>query len=125
MATSAPSLASARALAAPMPREPPVTRATLPESLRVMGCLHFLEFDATWICLRLWYRNRNYRNPLFPNLVIHGQASGLRGARDLRKSRGIAVICGSGQRARIVEGDRLDGGRTAGRADRPPVGLTT
>src|SRR5512143_3958779 len=32
MATSAPSSARARAMAAPMPREPPVTRATLPAS---------------------------------------------------------------------------------------------
>src|SRR5580693_7529321 len=97
MATSAPSLASARALAAPMPREPPVTRATLPVSFRVMACLHSFEFDGYWICLRLWYINRNYRNTLFPFMGgCHGQASGLRGARDFRKSRGIAVVCGGG-----------------------------
>jgi hypothetical protein len=52
--------ASARALAAPMPREPPVTRAVLPESFLVIGFLHRLNFDGAWICPRMWYRNRNY-----------------------------------------------------------------
>src|SRR5262245_36726980 len=69
MATLAPSSASASALAAPMPREPPVTRATLPESFLVMEVLHRLEFDATWICRPLWYSNRNYRNSFFPKIM--------------------------------------------------------
>src|SRR5437899_1698822 len=39
MATCAPSCARARAVAAPMPREPPVTSATLPASFLDMGRL--------------------------------------------------------------------------------------
>src|ERR1700704_7180134 len=70
MATLAPSSASARALAAPMPREPPVTRATLPESFLVIGFLHRLDFDGPWICLPVWYINRNYRNSLFPKWMM-------------------------------------------------------
>src|SRR6185437_4044476 len=70
MATLAPSSASARALAAPMPREPPVTRATLPERFLVIGFLRCLNSDNAWICLRLWYRNRNYGNSLFLKTTI-------------------------------------------------------
>ena len=47
-------------LAAPMPREPPVTRATLPESFLVIGFLRCLNSDGHWICRPVWYRNRNY-----------------------------------------------------------------
>jgi hypothetical protein len=43
-----------------MPREPPVTRATLPESFLVIGFLRCLNSDDHWICRLLWYRNRNY-----------------------------------------------------------------
>ena len=42
MATAAPSLASRLAIAAPMPREPPVTRATLPASLFVVSAMMIL-----------------------------------------------------------------------------------
>src|SRR3954454_15725174 len=69
MATLAPSSASALALAARMPREPPVTRATLPESFLVIGFLRSLNSDDAWICLPLWYINRNYGNSLFPILT--------------------------------------------------------
>src|SRR3979490_1633508 len=65
MATLAPSPASARALAAPMPREPPVTRATLPVSDLVIGFFHRLNSDDVWICASSWSINRNYRNTLF------------------------------------------------------------
>src|SRR4051795_5585052 len=50
-----------------MPREPPVTRATLPESFLVIGFLRCLNSDGHWICRPPWYINRNYRNSLFPN----------------------------------------------------------
>src|SRR5205085_11206506 len=99
MATLAPSSARARALAAPIPREPPVMRATLPESFLVIGFLRCLNSDGDWICLPAWYRNRNYRNSLFPFMAWSepdGETSGFRGAGDFRKSRGIAVVCGRG-----------------------------
>src|SRR3981189_2723596 len=69
MATLAPSSASARPLAAPVPRGAPVTRATLPERFLVIGFLHPFDFDSPWICLPVWYINRNYRNSLFPKLM--------------------------------------------------------
>src|SRR5438034_8644214 len=47
MATSAPSSASARAAAAPMPREPPVTKATFPVSFFV-----FIVFELIWGLIR-------------------------------------------------------------------------
>src|SRR5229473_2051936 len=65
MATLAPSSASARALAAPMPREPPVTRATLPARDLVIGFLRLRIPMRLWICVSKWVRNRNYRNTLF------------------------------------------------------------
>src|SRR6478609_9067632 len=34
----------------------------------IMGCLRRLELDSAWICLPVWYRNRNYGNTLFPLL---------------------------------------------------------
>src|SRR5438445_440149 len=49
MATLAPSSASARALAAPMPREPPVTRATFPVRVLVIAFLRRSNSDQLWI----------------------------------------------------------------------------
>src|SRR5262249_31681940 len=115
MATLAPSSASASALAAPMPREPPVTRATLPESFLVMEVLHSLEFDGTWICRPLWYRNRNYRNSSFPKVRYRNdQAPGLRGAGDFRQGGGIALLCGGLERTGAVQGHRVESGEPAG-----------
>src|SRR5581483_1173940 len=112
MATSAPSSARARADAAPMPREPPITRAILPESFLVMGFLRSVNCDGPWICRPLWYRNRNYRNTLFLFLsgAPNGKTSGLRGAGDFREGRGAAFLCRGGERTFAVEGDRVQGG---------------
>src|SRR6185437_7133848 len=52
MATSAPSSARALAIAAPMPREPPVTRATFPERVFAMRPSPFVElFSNRYICM--------------------------------------------------------------------------
>src|SRR6266403_1164240 len=119
MATLAPSSASARALAAPMPREPPVTRATLPARDLVIGFPVVRIPMRLWICASKWVRNRNYRNTLF--LILRrrnadGKTSGFRGSRDFRKSRGIAVVCGSCRRTGAVKGHRIEGGYPARRA---------
>ena len=50
MATSAPSSASALAMAAPMPREPPVTRATFPIVSSPWVHLHCELFSVRYIC---------------------------------------------------------------------------
>src|SRR3954447_22356509 len=117
MATSAPSSASARALATPMPREPPVTRATLPESFLVMGFLRCLNSDGLWICLARWYRNRNYRNSLFPDYLLegleNGKTPGFRGARDFRQGRGVAVVRRRLERTRTVKSHGIEGGQPA------------
>src|SRR6185369_6851991 len=113
MATLAPSSARARAEAAPMPREPPVTRATLPESFLVIGFLRCLNSDGHWICLPLWYRNRNYRNSLFPKTSLGGdpnvKAPGFRGAGDFCKSRGVTVVCIGRNRTGAVQGHGVQG----------------
>src|SRR4051794_36859093 len=114
MATLAPSAARARADAAPMPREPPVTRATLPESFLVIGFLRCLYSDGHWLCRPVWYRNRNYRNSLFPKLSLEGdpnvKAPGFRGARDFRESRGVTVVCIGRHRVGAVQGHGVEGG---------------
>src|SRR3954451_18084139 len=108
MATLAPSFASARALAAPMPREPPVTRATLPDSFLVIGFLHGL------FSMQCGYVSE--RDKEIETIETHCfqfcsngrpadvKASGFRSTRDFRKSRGITVVCGSLERARAIQG---------------------
>src|SRR5882757_624392 len=100
-----------------MPREPPVTRATLPVSFLVIGFLRGSNSVRPWICRPMWYRNRNYRNTLFPNLCSrerpNAKTPGLRRPRDFRESRGIAVICGGGRRSGAVQGHGVEGGEPA------------
>src|SRR6266478_4697325 len=117
MATLVPSSASARALAAPMPREPPVTRATLPVRDLVIGFLRLRIPMRLWICVSEWVRNRNYRNTLFLILRLggapDGKTPGFRGPCDFRKSRGITVVCGSRRRTGAVQGHGVEGGHPA------------
>src|SRR6266404_5296713 len=120
MAMLAPSSASARALAAPMQREPPVTRATLPVSDLVIGFLRCLNSDDIWICASSWSINRNYRNASFPLLRLqedpNDKTSRFRRPRDFRKSRGITVICGGRGRTGAVQGHGVEGGQPTGGA---------
>src|SRR5882757_10767860 len=120
MATLAPSSASARALAAPMPRDPPVTRATLPVSDLVIGFLRCLNSDDVWICASSWSINRNYRNTLFPLLCLpedpNDKTSRFRRPRDFRKSRGITVICGGRGRIGAFQGHGVQGRQPPGKA---------
>src|SRR5205823_11141215 len=61
MATSAPSVASRLAMAAPMPREPPVMSAIFPSSFLFMVCLLFLlKLDSFRID---WYKTRRWTKP--------------------------------------------------------------
>src|ERR1700692_4810437 len=124
MATLAPSSARARALAAPIPREPPVTSATLPVRVLVIEFLRCSNSDHIWICTTRWVRNRNYRNVLFLILLLwenpNGKASRFRRTRDFRKSRGITVICGGSHRVGAVQSDGLEGCHAPGRAARWP-----
>src|SRR5438067_1785399 len=120
MATSAPSSASARAVAAPIPREPPVTRATLPESFLVIGFLHCSNSMTSGYASRLGIEIETEETHCFLKRAIcgkhHGKTSGLRSVGDLRKGRGIAVVCGGGNRACAVQGHGLEGGQPIGGA---------
>src|SRR5260370_32623456 len=100
-----------------MPREPPVTSATLPARDLVIGFLRRSNSETFWICISKCVRNRNYRNTLFLILRLRGRAngktSGFRGAGDFRKSRGITIVCGSRPRAGAVQGHGIQGGHPA------------
>src|SRR5205085_3843949 len=52
-ATAAPSVASRLAIAAPMPREPPVTSATLPASFLVMFVFIIFSFCSASVCCQM------------------------------------------------------------------------
>src|SRR5437879_553680 len=60
MATFAPSAARRLAIAAPMPREPPVTSAIFPSSFLFIVCLLFL-FRLDSFCID-WYKTRQWTN---------------------------------------------------------------
>src|SRR6266576_2524132 len=60
MATLAPSVASRLAMAAPMPREPPVISAIFPSSFLFMVCLFLLRLDS--LCID-WYKTLRWTKP--------------------------------------------------------------
>src|SRR5258705_1499319 len=60
MATFAPSVARRLAIAAPMPREPPVISAIFPSSFLFMICLLFLRLDS--FCID-WYKTPRWTKP--------------------------------------------------------------
>src|SRR5258708_22305835 len=104
----------------------PVIAQAAPNCLRGSWSLDFsvVRIPMTfWICASKCVRNRNHRNTLFLILRLRGRAngktSGFRGAGDLRKSRGITVICGSRRRAGAVQGHGVEGGHPARGAARP------
>src|SRR5260370_11693930 len=100
-----------------MPREPPVTSATLPARDLVIGFLRRSNSETFWICISKCVRNRNYRNTLFLILRLRGRAngktSGFRGAGDFRKSRGIPVVSVNPRRTGAVQGHGVEGGHPA------------
>src|SRR5438105_9995215 len=61
MATFAPSVARRLAMAAPMPRDPPVTSAIFPSSFLFMVCLLFLSRLSSF-CIE-WYKIRPWTKP--------------------------------------------------------------
>src|SRR5258705_936973 len=60
MATFAPSVARRLAIAAPMPRDPPVISAIFPSSFLFMICLLFLRLDS--LCID-WYKTLRWTKP--------------------------------------------------------------
>src|ERR1700674_5090131 len=125
MATLAPSSASARALAAPMPREPPVTRATLPVSDLAIGFLRCLK--CRWpldMRFRMVHKQKLSKHIVSKIVTMEkavGKASRFRGPRDFRKSRGIAVFCSGFGRTGAVQGHGVPGRQPAGGAARRPA----
>src|SRR5256886_17579121 len=60
MATFAPSVARRLAMAAPIPREPPVISAIFPSSFLFMVCLFLLRLDS--LCID-WYKTLRWTKP--------------------------------------------------------------